>query len=509
MPGVLSCLPDVLKTFLVLFCQRIFMKKSLLKYLFSFFMLLLPALTLFAQPANYWSISFNSEATLLGGAVVGGGSGITSIYYNPAGISEIKNSNIALNTSMFTLSIESYSNAFGVDEGFTHYRFNVLPRFFSYLYRSKRIPKLSWQFALFSHDYRKVNFYSTVTRKSDESTGMANFDYLGSFNMEGIFDDYWGGVGAAYELNDHFRVGFSIFLSYKSMLNYNRANTALYTDNELMPISGWSSFEWLNLWDLRALSKIGLRYEVGDMSIGMTMTMPSIRLFGYSYTKRELSQYNIVTDDGKPVPDYLMQESTEYIYSQVKDPFSISVGLRRQPVGSKSVYYFSSEFFARIKPYRFIDATRGGSVLSDPILGSEFSVVYYGNRPVINVALGYMLEMRENFELMFGFKSDFNSYYLPNSFVESHSNAMQIERITADFFHLTGGANFIFRKKLKINAGLSLSYGRSTNNKQFINFTDVKWYIPGVNLALQGERQNNMTYSSINLGLIVGFSYDF
>ncbi len=485
------------------------MKKTITKRYLLVVALLLGGVTLFAQPANYWTVSFNSEATLLGGAVVGGGSGITSIYYNPAGISEIKNSNIALNTSMFTLSIENYNNAFGVDENFTYYRFNVLPRFFSYLYRSKKIPKLSWQFSLFSHDYRKVNFYSTVTREVDESLNIEGLDYLGSLNLEGTYDDYWGGVGAAYELNDHFRVGFSIFTSYKSMLYYNRSNTALYTDNELMPLSGWNSFDWVNLWDLRALSKIGLRYEVGDMSIGMTITMPSIRLFGYSYSKREISQYNIVTEDGEPVPDYLLQESTDYIYSQIKDPFSISLGLRRQPVGSKSVYYFSTEFFARIKPYRLIDATRRGSIISDPVLGSEFSVVYYGNRPVINVALGYMLEMRENFELMFGFKSDFNSYYLPKSFLESHPDAMQFERVTADFFHLTGGANFIFKQKLKINAGLSLSYGRSTNNKQFINFTDVKWYIPGDNLALQGERQNDMTYSSINLGLIIGFSYDF
>ncbi len=485
------------------------MKKTITKRYLLVFVMLLVGVTLFAQPANYWTVSFNSEATLLGGAVVGGGSGITSIYYNPAGISEIKNSNIALNTSMFTLSIENYNNAFGVDENFTYYRFNVLPRFFSYLYRSKKIPKLSWQFSLFSHDYRKVNFYSTVTREIDESLNIENLDYLGSINLEGTYDDYWGGAGAAYELNDHFRVGFSIFISYKSMLYYNRSNTALYTDNELMPLSGWNSFDWLDLWDLRALSKIGLRYEVGDMSIGMTMTMPSIRLFGYSHAKREVLQYNIVTEDGKPVPDYLLQESTDYIYSQIKDPFSISLGLRRQPVGSKSVYYFSTEFFARLKPYRLIDATKRGSIISDPVLGSEFSVVYYGNRPVINVALGYMLEMRENFELMFGFKSDFNSYYLPKSFLESHADAMQFERVTADFFHLTGGANFIFRKKLKINAGLALSYGRSTNNKQFINFTNVKWYIPGDNLALQGERQNDMTYSSINLGLIIGFSYDF
>jgi len=485
------------------------MKETIYKRYIFVIVMLFGGVTLFAQPANYWNISFSSEATMLGGAVIGGGSGITSIYYNPAGISEIKNSNIALNTSMFTLSIENYKNAFGDGEDFTSYHFDVLPRFFSYVYRSKKIPKLSWQFALFSRDYLKTNFYKTVDENVVGFKEPNQVNYLGSFNMQGTYDDYWGGVGAAYEFNDHFRVGFSVFLSYKSVVYDRREFTSLYSVDDFLPISNWNNYSWLETWDLRALSKIGMRYGLGDMSIGMIMTMPSVRLFGYSRTKREISQNSIVTNKGKPVPDYLLQESTDYVYSQIKDPFSVSVGIRRQPVGSKSIYYLSAEFFAKIKPYKMVDPTKQGSIISSPVLGSEFSTVYYGNRPVLNVALGYMLEVRDNFELMFGFKSDFNSYFIPKSFIEQHPDANIVYKNTADFFHLTGGANFIFRNKLKINAGLSLSYGSQLHNRQYINFTNIEWYNPEEGTALQGKLQNTMDYTFFSLGLIVGFSYDF
>jgi hypothetical protein len=38
------------------------------------------------QSHHYWTRSFNEESSLLSGAVVGGGSGPSAIYYNPASI---------------------------------------------------------------------------------------------------------------------------------------------------------------------------------------------------------------------------------------------------------------------------------------------------------------------------------------------------------------------------------------------------------------------------------------
>jgi hypothetical protein len=75
--------------------------------------------------------------------------------------------------------------------------------------------------------------------------------------------------------------------------------------------------------------------------------------------------------------------------------------------------------------------------------------------------------------------------------------------------HFSSGANFIFRKKFKINLGGSLSYGRTINQKQLSNFVDPNWYDPNTELALQGKKQNTLTYRQIMLGLYLGFSLDF
>ena len=77
-----------------------------MKILIRFFPLIFILFNLFAsnslvaQPNNYWSMGSNTPSSLLAGAVVGGGAGITSIFYNPAGISDIEQNKLALNASL-------------------------------------------------------------------------------------------------------------------------------------------------------------------------------------------------------------------------------------------------------------------------------------------------------------------------------------------------------------------------------------------------------------------------
>ena len=59
------------------------------------------SIIIIAQPDRYWSESFNTEASMLAGSVVGGNSDITSIYFNPAGISEIESKKIVQHTYLF------------------------------------------------------------------------------------------------------------------------------------------------------------------------------------------------------------------------------------------------------------------------------------------------------------------------------------------------------------------------------------------------------------------------
>jgi len=86
---------------------------------------------------HYWTLNFNSESSLLSGAVVAGDAGNTSIYYNPATISEIEaGSNLSFATGLFSWGIYSYRNALGDGIHINGVNFNVLPQFLSYSFRA-------------------------------------------------------------------------------------------------------------------------------------------------------------------------------------------------------------------------------------------------------------------------------------------------------------------------------------------------------------------------------------
>ena len=491
------------------------MKETFTKRYLLVFVMLLGGVTLFAQPANYWSNSFNSEASLLGGAVVGGGSNITSIYYNPANIAEIKESNIAFNSSLFKLQYEKYDNAFGDERTVSNPVFKVEPRFASLILRPKKHPKLSWQMAVFSRDFYSLYLYDTYSESAKKLGLAASGTYSGSFNLRGTYSDYWAGLGASYQINDHLYMGFSLLGSLKNMYYTNRRQTVLeQSGNELQfanrqDLSVWSAYDWINFWDIRMLVKIGLRYKLKNTSFGLNLTSPSVKIMGYAHLKLEHSYLNIVDNQGEPIPDFIEQYAADYVYCQVKDPFSASFGITHYQPEKKQQFYFSTEFFAGLKPYKMIDPTRGHSLFADVVTDSPKATIYYGNKPILNIGFGYLKKLKPEFEIMFGFKTDFNSYNIPKSFIMDNSESIFKQYVSSDLYHLSGGANFIFLNKLKINTGLELTYGQNNSNRQFINFTDIKWYNPEDNTALQGLRGNEMDYSTLNIGLFFGFTYIF
>lgn len=491
------------------------MKGFIIKAYLLTLWLIFSSAVLLAQPSNYWSNSFNSEASLLGGAVVGGGSGITSIYYNPANISEIENSNISLNSSLFKFTYETYNNAFGNSMDVSNTVFKVEPRFASLIFRPKKHPKISWQLAVFSHDYNRVYLYNTFT-ESAKKLGLAETgQYYGAFNLNNVYDDYWAGFGAAYELNKKLYLGFSILGSLKNMRYVDRQQTTLDPSEVTadskgqQSISSWSSFSWVDMWDARMLLKLGLRYEWHHTSIGLNLTLPSVKIMGYAHAKFENGYTNIIDNEGQPISDYYQMNYADYVFSQIKDPFSLALGITHKTSNKKNQYYFSAEYFAGIAPYKMMNPTKGYSLFYDPHTDTAAPAVYYGNRPVANFGIGYMRNVRPEFELVFGFKTDFNAAYISNSFKEAHPRAVYKQYAYANLYHLSGGANFIFLNKLKINAGIELTYGQSINNKRFINFSDVKWYNPENNTALQGPDAYDVTYNTINLGFFFGFVYIF
>ena len=480
------------------------MKKASFIILFH----LLSNIILLAQPGNYWSVSFNSEASLLAGAVVGGNSDITSIYYNPAGIAEIEDKKFALNANLFNLSYTKYKNALGTGLDVDYLGFTVQPRFISFMFKLKKAEKLIWQFAIFNRNDKRISVYDQIEKPVQLVKPGFEENYTGNFDFVNDYLDSWGGFGVAYKINEKFTIGGSLLFSVKSLNYMSLINVNVHPIRGSLPdtvdyytaIS--SNYEKLYFYDVRAIGKLGIRYQINQFGFGLNLNIPSVRLIGDSNMKRSISNTGIY-DNGEKIEDVYLNESAKYLKSGFKDPFSVSLGMAYKSLSGKSSYYFSTEYFYKIDTYKAIDATKVVNDKYEP--ATDFLSYKYGAKSILNVAIGTQHHLSEKFEILFGIRTNFDPYEISNEGDYQYLN--EFTNPSADLYHFSGGSKFNY-KQFSVIAGLEYTIGISRNISEFVNFAEPE-VRPGNNLALTGEKNNNMDYVYNTVGLYFGFTIGF
>ena len=474
--------------------------KNIIIILFSLF-----SLVLFSQEDRYWSNSFNSEATMLAGAVVGGNSDITSLYYNPAGISEIEEKKLILNANLFRLDNEAYNNIIGKNENIQNWGFRVQPRFVSYIHRSKKTRDLSWQLAFFTDNNNYKSFTAYTEKPSSIFNENVGEKIKGSYDYFKEYNDYWGGLGASYQLTDNLSIGIGGFVSVKNLL-YSVYQYAIVTPNkELLPDSikyyqvSSDSYEKIAMYDVRILSKIGIMYKINNFSLGLNITTPSLKLFGNGDVKHKQSYTHY--PDSNTTENFIYEENSKYRVDQIKDPFAVAIGGVYFFNKNKSQLYFTTEYFNKIPTYLIIDGKEiVKSEQNNYPANTDFTSYKYGTKSIINYAIGYKQILSEDFDLMLGFRTDFNAYSTSNT--GKYKNIKDIQEIHNDMYHFTIGSNFNYNKSQFI-LGFQYSYGKQDNIKQFANYNTSN-----IN-DLTGINNKNMIYSINSLGLFLGFSINF
>jgi len=477
------------------------------------------------QSHNYWTRSFNEESSLLSGAVVGGGSGPSSIYYNPASISEVTASKLSLNASLFSFDFINVKNALGEDIDLASTTGNIEPRFISYMIKSKRFKNWSFEIAGLNNENIKVGISESVDKRIDILTGVPGDErYFAFYQYTNHFRDDWIGMGGSVKLNDRLYAGASMFVCIKS-LDYTRSldieayplSDSIFVGNEYIPsyVAAYEKSEYLRFNDYRLTWKAGILYESENYSIGLSVTTPSLGGI-YSDSKRvtrKETQSNItMPGTGEPVPDYVIVDYQEKKNVNVayRTPFSVAAGVTYNFADRRRTLYTSVEYFSKIDPYRMVEAEEspdiGPGFQADEVLFSEWLTYVNGARPVFNVALGYSWTLKKDLLFMGGFRTDFN--YVKNLDFDPYTGFNTVQSVSVDLYHITCGFSWNVLGQ-DIITGIQYSLGRNKNQKQFANLSDPVEYNTVENLALQGIRTNDVIPLYNSISLYFGASFNF
>ncbi|MEA1898882.1 MAG: hypothetical protein U9N53_14585, partial [Bacteroidota bacterium] len=423
-----------------------------------------------AQSSRYWSTNLNEESSMLAGAVVGGGAGVGAIYYNPAWITENQISKFSFNANLVSLQFYKLTNALGEGIDLQTTKFNIQPRFLSFLLKPKNMKDMSFQVVILNKSRNEVELTHAQDINLDILQSLPGIErYYANFKFRKRYNEDWVGIGTSYEIKPGFSIGISMFGTAKS-LRYNHSShlyafpltDTIFSDTDTIPFytANNSSSEYIRYNNYRILWKIGLGYKSGSISMGLNISTPSINIYSDGKIVSKLDQQeNIIDPSGSGfLQNYLIadEQVKDEISINHKDPLSIAFGLNYRTPNGKHKYFFTMEYFSKLNAYTIIDANINPNITTGSIYNELVNKKWlsYNNdaRHVVNFAVGYESEVSEDVMIMGGFKTDFSAKH-HYSFANSEGFENQIRTINADFYHLTGGG-LLNVKGHRIFAGL-------------------------------------------------------
>jgi hypothetical protein len=299
-----------------------------------------------SQDTHYWTHQYGDRAQLLGGAVVGSAVDLSAVYYNPGALSLLESPDLIVATKVFEwtrltargdgdLQLDLGDNRLGMAPGFVA---GLLP--FGFL----RSDVLSYSvFTRFSFD---GTLRAVGSGQGDVfPIPVGPEDFYGAIDFSGKLSETWVGLTWSRALGN-IGLGVSQFVAARSQRGGSETLVQAFAPGELEAISiNQVSYSFYNY---RLLWKIGVAGGWRGWSIGLTLTTPSVSLFGSG--ESDLNRTVFGLGDREPVFVANFQDGLAASY---RSPFSAAFGASKR-FGATTLHA-SAEWFAEVGESTVLD----------------------------------------------------------------------------------------------------------------------------------------------------------
>lgn len=473
-----------------------------------------------AQSNNYWSWSFNTHSALLAGSVVGGSTGPSAIFYNPAFIDKENMPSLSLSASIMSLQLYNVDNMAGDGIDANKMLFKIQPKFLSYVLSNKN-ERLGIEVAILSPISEEIRYTIQHTDEIDIiQRTLGEEIYSGYLKYSRKYNDTWVGGGISYDLSDRLSIGSSLFFSYKDLVYEYRqqaqanqlGDSVIVIDNVEPKYIAQSSFEEdLSYWYLSLILKLGVQYTSKNerLSFGMNITLPDIPMFGEADIRKSITRSNVYNDFAETFTTNKNTIGVEDDNSaiRVKNPFSIAFGSQYLSKSRKSTITFTIEYFHKIDNYALVNSSTQvewlPDYISENLSNNDFMSYYNYANSVLNIAFGFRQYLSPSLTFLGGCRTDFSANDIGNTrFV---NNKYSVNQVSMNKYHITSGVVFAI-KNFRVISGIQYTFGRNSDMTQAVNYSDPIEYIPSTQQALEGIRQNNAQANLNEFALILGLS---
>jgi len=438
--------------------------------------ILLWQLSLSAQENNYWNIQYGTRSTLLGGAVIGSVSDLSATFYNPGAIALFPDVKFILSAQVYQLDNFTIKDGAAEGKDLDYSSIVPSPNFVAFDLNFDFLGDDRLAFSILTRQNSNLEFSSRIIDSLDViKSWLGKENFAGGINTEKKFNDVWGGITYSTKLNETIGIGVTGYVAYRSHKASSITILQALQDTVNGEIASYSNIINYRFNNCRTLLKAGIGFNLNPLTIGLTVTSPSLNIFGSGSVGTHLFISGIDTNRF----DSNYQEDIESKFNS-----SWAAGLGGAYNFGKVKLHLSAEWYDAISNYDVLDTEPYVSQSSGETLTNDLT---HEAKSIINFGLGLDYFASDSLIFSLSVTSDFSAY------VENTTTNLAAYSAW-DLIHIAGGSTFHIWKS-EVTVGAVYSFGSQTFENK-INIT------PGADNNSVG-RQSEFRYSQIKV--LLGF----
>lgn len=415
-----------------------------------------------AQDNHYWAQQYGATSTLMGGAMTGGVSDNTAIYYNPGVLSFIDNTSLSVDANVYRMDKVVITDGAGSNVNLNSAQLSVYPQIISGMVNLLRESRFRFSYTMLTRNHGNLLMNARYSSGSPQPGSPEITNYVGGFDYVNQLIEQWFGAGAGYRISDNLGLGATVFASYRGQ-SYQLTNYV----QEVQQVDDRNVFrtqtidEAVKYSSFRLLAKLGLSLNTENLKLGITLTTPSIGLYGSGNVQRENSVITVSEFASDMTNNFLIMDRKTGVRANYRHPLSIAAGA--EYMTGKSRLALSAEYYFKTNPYNLLDAASTPFVYPQAYLDSanyqplinNYLDVETASKPVLNAGIGFSHELYKKLSLLLGASTDFTSYQKPES-----GNELMNSLGSVDIYHLSAGLSYL-QNKQSVTLGFTYSFSPS------------------------------------------------
>ena len=421
--------------------------------LFLLLISFIPGGQLYAQDAHYWTLQYGTKSTFLGGAVIGSVEDLGATYYNPAMLSLLPDPSFLLSTEIFESTKYTMEDGAGEGKNLTNSSLASAPGLVAGSFKLKFLKKHYFAYSFLTRGDYGIALDLQNGTTADVIESIPGDELLASeLAVRQRLKEEWQGLTWSFPINDKFSVGLTNYLVMRDQQTDFRVILQAFTQNqESVLLNRVNEFRYQHI---GLLWKFGLAYNLEQLSIGLNLTTPRVKLRGNGRRLYDSVLSGGAVDGDGGLEDFFAANLQKDLEAKYKSGWSAGLGVGYK-IG-KSRIHTSVEWFEGVDKFEILSPESfnrqdNGESLRFPIV-QEF-------KQVINYGFGAEVAVNDDVSLFGSYFTDFSAAADSLGRVASFEGEANASVSNWDLNHISGGLTFnILKGKTSLTFGLTYSF---------------------------------------------------